>query len=116
MDKSDSQHYFDIFSYNVFNYMCAHDLTYREIEKRTGVSQSAIARAVLDKKPISLTNLLRLARGFGLSMDWLMGLINEETLGISEHDKKIIDAYQIATPEDKKIIDAVLDKYVKEDQ
>lgn len=66
------------------------DIPLGEVEEATGISKSLISRYETGKSEPGLTNLLILARYYGVSLDWLCG---EEDI----HNIKFItrmDAYK----------------------
>ena len=53
------------------------NLSQMELSKATGISQSSIARWELNKSEPTASDIIVLARFFGESADYLLGIIND---------------------------------------
>ena len=53
------------------------DLTYRELERLTGISHSMLGKYTLGKEIPNGYTAARIAEFFGVTMDWLFGLSDD---------------------------------------
>ena len=53
------------------------DLTYRELERLTGISHSSLCQYTLGKKIPNGYAAVRIAEFFGVTTDWLLGLSDD---------------------------------------
>lgn len=54
-----------------------HDLTYRDIERRTGINHNQVAEWTKGKSVANGWGIFRLSEYFGVSADWLLGLSDD---------------------------------------
>ena len=54
-----------------------HDLTYRDIERKTGIRHNQLAEWAKGKTVANGYAIFRLSEFFGVSADWLLGLSND---------------------------------------
>lgn len=71
-------------------YKQENDLTYSKLEESTGISRAALTKYLNDNAEIGINNLVKLARFFNVSTDYLLGLSDVKTMDI---DKKMICEY-----------------------
>ena len=57
---------------------------------------------------------MRLADFFDVSLDWLLGLSGERYNVMPQEIQDVADLYEVASPEDRRVIQAVLNKYREE--
>ena len=75
-----------------------------------GFQPSSFIRLLNGSRDPSLTSLVRIAKGFEVSIDWLVGLTDENIESIDEF-KQLINLYEMAEKTDRDAINAILQKY-----
>lgn len=73
-------------------------ISQKELSRRIGISSGALSEWCNDKKTMDINNLVRIARYFGVTTDWLVGLTNDRDpkptatgeLGLSENAVQIL--------------------------
>mgnify|MGYP001031261686 CR=1 FL=1 len=78
-----------------------------------GTVRSAISR---EQKSVSLDVAFKLSTGLGVSLERLNGMPEKPAktakAKYSEHEVSLIEAYRIADPKSKKIVETALEEYV----
>ena len=72
-----------------------------------------IGAAILIYEP-ELKYVVRLARYFGVSVDWLLGLSNDRYEALPAEVREFATLYALASPDDRTIVETVLKKYREE--
>ena len=62
----------------------------------------------------ALKYVVRLARYFGVSVDWLLGLSNDRYEALPAEVREFATLYALASPDDRTIVETVLKKYREE--
>lgn len=88
-------------------------ITYVDLGAETNMAPTTLHRYVSGSRTPDLSNLLRLADYFNVSLDWLLGLSGERYNIMPQELQDVADLYSLATPEDRRVIQAVLGKYRK---
>ena len=57
-----------------------HGLTWRSIEKQTGIPYSTLQTYIVRDVDPRAYSLIALSKAFGVSVDWLLGLTDERTI------------------------------------
>ena len=86
----------------------------RAAEKIGTVTAPTLCRYISGQRNPELSIACDIAKAFDVSLDWLVGMDRAVEKGVlSPEQKALLDAYAIATPDDRKIVDTVLEKYKK---
>ena len=98
----------EIFRKRLKGLLKAHKMNYAEFSKKIGVCKSSIDRYISGESDIPASRIVAIAKLFGVSVDWLLGLAEDikpakkpkeppkaETMPVKPRTKKII----ILTPE-----------------
>lgn len=85
------------FSSRLKDYMNSHDLSFRDMERLTGIPAQTINRYVLGQRTPKIDVLHDIASHLGVSDRWLMGL-DDESPAIPEDDKALLEEVS-ANPE-----------------
>ena len=78
------------------------------------MAPTTIHRYLSGGRTPDLPNLMRLADFFDVSLDWLLGLSGERYNVMPQEIQDVADLYEVASPEDRRVIQAVLNKYREE--
>lgn len=86
------------------------DLSYVELEKRTGIAKSSIQRYISEKtKKVPVDAVAALSIAVGVSPAYIMGWCNEDVndFKLNNHEKKIVMSYR-KHPDMQKSVDKLL--------
>ena len=86
-------------------------ITYKALAQEIGFSPVTISRYLAQKRDPDLEHVIRLAKYFGVSVDWLLGLGSERYEVIPLEERNLLQLYRIASPDDRYAVDAILKKY-----
>ena len=81
------------------------------IESRGLYAKDIAAEGVREPE---LKYVVRLARYFGVSVDWLLGLSNDRYEAVPTEVREFATLYALASPDDRTIVETVLKKYREE--
>jgi len=82
----------------------------RTIGQESGISYSTLSRLMCKQSTPDISNIVKIATYFGVSIEWLLGL-DEVIEGISEEANQVASIYDSISDSDKIIIQAVLARY-----
>ncbi len=92
----------------------ARGLAVVDLGAETNMAPTTIHRYLSGGRTPDLPNLMRLADFFDVSLDWLLGISGERYNVMPPEIQDVADLYEVASPEDRRVIQAVLNKYRKE--
>ena len=105
---------FSKFRANINALIESRGLTIVDLGAKTNMAPTTIHRYLSCDRTPDLQNLIRLSDFFNVSLDWLLGLSDERYTAMPKELQEIADMYEIASPEDRRVVQAVLSKYRKE--
>ena len=82
-----------------------------EIAEKIGIRPSTLSRYMTKRQLPDLRYMISLAKCFGVSLDWLVGLDSDRQDVYTEEERKLVTLYSIASEDDRTVIQAVLNKY-----
>lgn len=85
-------------------------LTRQALAAELGISTPSISRYLSGDRAPDLPYLLIIADYFHVSIDWLLGL-EDGRQALNDEMHEIAHLYSIASVDDRKVVQAVLDKY-----
>lgn len=88
-------------------------LTIKGLAAEMGMTTSTLTRYIHGYRTPELSYIITLAKHFNVSIDWLVGLTNDQLVGLPEEVREVTNLYQLASDSDRLVINAVLDKYRK---
>ena len=86
----------------------------QQVAEETGISKITMSRYLNGHRDPDLKYVVALARYFGVSVDWILGLGGEKFDVLPRETKEFVHLINLASPHDRRVIDAVLCKYRKE--
>lgn len=89
-------------------------LSSAEISVRIGITKSTISRYLSEVRTPDLATAIKLARYFGVSLDWLCGL-SDSRFSSDKEVQSLCEVYPTLSDDDKAIISLIVNKYKKED-
>lgn len=82
-----------------------------QVSEDTGIATPTLSRYINGERTPDLEYVFRLAQYFRVSMDYLIGLDTNEASSISPENKELLKAYEMASADDKEVVDVILRKY-----
>ena len=105
---------FPEFQANLRNLMDSRGLSGNALAAELGIPDATINRYLHGGRVPKLNNIIALAKYFGVSVDWLLGLTDNKYETWAPETLEIAHLYSIAPPHERSIVEAVL-KPFKED-
>ena len=110
--KTSRQLSFDAFRENVRRLTESKGMLYKEVAEEIGATPATISRYLTELRDPELEYVYRLAKFFGVSIDWILGVADDRTSTFKPEVKQIADLYSKASDEDKEVVKTVLRKYI----
>ena len=101
---------YDKFSRNLKRLLETHHLTVNDFAEKIDIRATTIYRYQSQSRTPELSYIIAIAKYFNVTIDWLLGLDPNET-GLVDSERDLLDKYSLASEDDKRIVNAVLDKY-----
>jgi len=101
----------DIFVQKLRTLMDAHAQTAFDLSRSINVSQGTISRYLAKTRVPDINVLYKIAKYYGVSIDWLLGMSDGMHDKYSPNVRKFADLYTLSTDQDKMVVDAILSKY-----
>lgn len=102
---------FTVFKSNLRSLLNSRGFTYRSFADEVGIPAPTISRYFSDTRTPDLVYVIKIARYFNVSIDWLLGFHGDKFDVMPQEIQDIAHSYSIATPDDKRVVQAVLQKY-----
>lgn len=83
----------------------------RDLALRIDTSPSTITRYLSGARDPEIASAISLANFFRVPVDWLLGISDEVGPKSSEEISEIARLYMLASPDDRSVVQAVLNKY-----
>lgn len=80
-----------------------------------GMTPSTVQRHLVGTRVPDLESVIRYAKFFGVSTDWLLGLSDERYETDDPRIKKLAKLYTLAQEKDRAVIDLILSRYEAND-
>lgn len=116
MEKANStgrQLSFDAFRSNVKYLASSRGLLGKDLAAEIDTTPATISRYLTNMRDPDLEYVYRLAKYFGVTIDWLLGVSDDQHSQYTDEVNRVAELYSAATPEDKAVIQTVLRKYGK---
>ena len=85
------------------------------IAKQISVNPPTLVRWFNQTRTPDLQYVINICEYFGVTVEWLLGLDDEaRRQTLSEETQKVISLYNLATPEDRLVINTILKRYEAE--
>lgn len=96
---------YELFKSRLSKLMQELDISSKQLALMSGISEAALSRYLNGLRTPTVENVISLANTLNVTTDYLLGLSDVAD------DKKLIQAYSVASDDDKRVVWAVLDKY-----
>lgn len=105
---------YTIFQNRLRELIDSHGKLAQEVAEETGISKISISRYLNNHREPELRCVAALAQYFNVSIDWILGFSNDKFDFLTPEAKEIVHLFSLASPDDRRVIEAVLGKYRKE--
>lgn len=103
------------FEVNLRTLIESRGMTLQSFGEEINIPSATLSRYLSGHREPRVSYLVKIAAYFGVTIDWLLGLNCEKCDTLTEEAREIISLYNIATEDDRKVIEAVLRKYRRND-
>ena len=111
MENFDFSKYRQAFADNFAQIIEARGMNPKQFAIESHTPDSTLYRYLSNSRVPKMDNLIQLALYFDVSVDWLIGLSDERKKIWCKGATEIAELYNLASPDDRKVVDAVLSKY-----
>ena len=101
----------DIFAARLNALIKSEGMKPKDFSIKAEIPDPTIYRYLHSSRVPKVDNIIRISDYFGVSMDWLFGRSEDRNERWSEEVLAVAQRYSIASPDDRRVIDAVLEKY-----
>lgn len=116
-DEKRSSIYYEAFSKNLRNLMSSHGLSIPDLSEQCGIGIPTIHRYINGaRQNPQLDYVVQLAHFFHVNLEWFIGTSDEMLRDLPTEMKELFSLYMIASEDDRKVINLLLEKYKKGEQ
>ena len=101
------------FRRNLKNIIDSRRMTAKDFAYEVELSQPTICRYLKGERNPELEPLIKIASYCGVSVDWLIGISGDKFDVMPKNVQEVANAYSLASTDDRRVVDAVLEKYIK---
>lgn len=83
----------------------------KDVAEAINSTPGSMSRYLSGKRDPDLKYVVALAEYFNVSVDWLLGINGEKFEILPPEIQRIVNLYSLASPDDRRVIEAVLSKY-----
>lgn len=105
---------FSTFSTNLRRLIDSRGITIKDFCIDAEIPAPTISRYLTGEREPKLTYIIKICDYFNVSIDWMFGVSEDKVRIYPEEIQKIAALYSVASPDDRKVVQAVLRKYDKE--
>ncbi len=106
--------YYERFAKNLRNLIEGRGMTVKDFCIDVEIPSATISRYLTGDRVPKISYILKICDYFNVSLDWLFG-VSEDKLDIyPEEIRQIASLYSMASPDDRRVVQAVLSKYRKD--
>ena len=116
MEQIAAYDYATVFANNLRLLIDSRGITAKGLSDETGIPNATIYRYLHRDRAPKMNNIITIAQFFNVSIDWLMGLTDDRRKGWPENVVGVANLYSAASPSDRRVVDAVLEKYARQGQ
>lgn len=86
------------------------------LSAEVNITTAALSRYLSGKRTPDLRYVVKLAEYFGVSIDWLLGLNGDKYEVLPQEIQDFAYLYSLATPDDRRVVQVILNKYRKTEE
>lgn len=102
---------YTIFREHLRHLMQSRNLSMKALGEELSVTPATLSRYLSGDRTPDLPYVVKIASYFSVSIDWLLGFNGDKYDIMPVEVQEISNLYQLATPQDRRVVQAVLDKY-----
>ena len=102
---------YSTFRKNLRDLIASKGILAKDLANNIQTTAATISRYVTDMRDPELEYVYRIARYFGVSIDWILGLSENYNDVYTPEIKKVADLYSRASADDQAVIQTILRKY-----
>lgn len=106
---------FTYFQENLKRLMSSRGFSMKALSEEVGITAATISRYLSGNRTPDLLQIVKIASYFNVSIDWLLGLNGDKFEVMPKEIQDIAHLYTLATPDDRRVVQAVLHKYIEEE-
>ena len=103
------------FRTNLRRLMSVRGFSVKGFAAEVDITAATLSRYLSGDRTPDLPYVVRLAQYFNVSIDWLLGLNGDKFEVMPKEIQDIAHLYTLATPDDRRVVQAVLHKYIEEE-
>ena len=111
MDKQDATPNFQAFSDNLRALIETHHMTAKDLAREAEIPDATIYRYLHSERVPKIDNIITLSKYFDVSIDWLLGLTDDQHGRWTPAALEIAHRYMAASPDDRRVVETALEKY-----
>lgn len=111
MDSFDFSKYQTVFAERFSALIFARGMTPKDFSVDTGIPDATVYRYLNSTRTPKIDNIIKISLYFDVSIDWLLGLSGDMHERLPESTISIAQRYTTASPDDRKVVETVLEKY-----
>lgn len=86
----------------------------QQVAEDTGISKITLSRYLNNHREPDLKYVVALAQYFNVSIEWILGLSGDKFETLPPEIQEFVHLFSLASPDDRRVIEAVLSKYREE--
>ncbi len=102
---------FETFRQNLDSLIKSRGISVRQFGIDIGITSATLSRYLTGNRVPDLQYIMKIATYFNVSIDWLVGFSTNRYSLLPEDVQQFASLYQIASDDDRKVVQAVLYKY-----
>ena len=111
MVSFDFRKYQSVFAERFNALISARGMTPKDFSVETGIPDATVYRYLNSSRIPKIDNIIKIAEYFDVSIDWLLGLSGDMHERLSEATVSVAQRYSMASPDDRRVVETVLEKY-----
>lgn len=102
---------YSIFQTRLKQLMDSRGLNNKSLADDVNITTAALSRYLTGHRTPDLKYVVKLSEYFGVSIDWLLGINDDRYEVLPQEIQEIAYLYSLADSDDRKVVQAVLNKY-----
>lgn len=102
---------YSVFKDNLKHLIESRGMSAKGLGEEINSTAATISRYLTGDRTPDLPYAIRISKYFDVSLDWLLGISGDRYEVLPKDVQDVVFLYQLATPEDRKVIQTLLSKY-----
>ena len=111
MDTPEIRESYKAFSDRLRLLVDSRGITAKDLSRESNIPDATIYRYLSGVRVPKIDNIITLAKFFGVSVDWLLGLNDDKSETWAPATLEVARRYNVASPDDRRIVEVTLEKY-----